>query len=57
VPAEVQIVLAELEASRLSAVELPNSSALVATRFNQESQLDLPEFLMRRRSYKNRRLS
>lgn len=57
IPAEVEAILASLEASRLSAVELHSSSAIVTARFNQEAQLDLPEFLMRRRSYKNRRLS
>ncbi len=56
-PVEVEAILATLEASRLSAMDQNPASALVPARFNRDSQLDLPEFLLRRRRYKAQRLS
>ncbi len=56
-PPEVEAILATLEVSRLSAIDQNSASALVPARFNRESQLDLPEFLLRRRRYKAQRLS
>jgi len=56
-PSEVQEILADLEANRLSAIDQNQSSAIAPARFNRDTQLDLPDFLLRRRSYKTRRLS
>jgi len=56
-PSEVQEILADLEANRLSAIDQNQSSAITPARFNRDTQLDLPDFLLRRRSYKTRRLS
>ncbi|MBD2019781.1 hypothetical protein H6F43_06215, partial [Leptolyngbya sp. FACHB-36] len=55
-PVEIVDLLASLDAAP-SAIDLSSPASLTPAARSQGAQLDLPEFLMRRRSYKSRRSS